>query len=433
MSDPQVLVVGGGPAGMVLALLLSRAGVRVRVLEQGVTFAREFRGELLQPGASRILRQLGLRDRILALGYAFPAGIDVDDGRRITSFELPPALDCRSNDGMTIVPQQRLLELLAGEAARSGRCSITMGCSVRGLAYEGRRVTGISVQLHEGERTVLHAPLVIACDGRFSALRRSAGIALCDHPVPFDLVWSSAPLPGDSPDRVSVKLSRNEMVVAFASRSHQMQVGWFVRKGRLAALRARPFAEVADHLAARVPAALAGAVRASLRGWHDLAVLPAVSQVAQRWSQPGLLLLGDAAHPMSPAMGQGINVAIYDAVVAARELAAAFAGAGSIDGAVRAIERQRRPSVVATQRTQNVLTGIMYVLGPAAAFRLARVALRTGTQTRWWPRCIKAEADRLLWGAPNQRASYGLTAMPAAFPPNRTETAGLAPASTGNR
>ncbi len=118
MSDPQVIVVGGGPAGMVLALLLSRSGIRVVVLEQAASFAREFRGELIQPGANRILADLGLRERILALGYVFPPGMDICDGRKTIRFELPPVFDSRRGDGIMIVPQQKLLEMLATEAAK---------------------------------------------------------------------------------------------------------------------------------------------------------------------------------------------------------------------------------------------------------------------------------------------------------------------------
>jgi 2-polyprenyl-6-methoxyphenol hydroxylase-like FAD-dependent oxidoreductase len=153
--------------------------------------------------------------------------------------------------------------------------------------------------------------------------------------VPFDLVWFSAFNPGTLPDRIHLRIARDQMFVAFASRSNQLQIGWFVHKGKYARLRARPFAETVSHIAAHVPVQLDRTVRQALKGWHDLSLLPAVSQVAETWSQPGLLLLGDAAHPMSPSMGQGINVAIYDAVAAAQRLVPAFAAGASLDEAAR--------------------------------------------------------------------------------------------------
>lgn len=402
-----MIVVGGGPAGMVLALLLSRSGIRVTVLEQAATFAREFRGELLQPGANRIFEDLDLRDRILALGYVFPLGMDIRDGRKTIRFDLPPVFDSRGGDGIMIVPQQKLLELLAAEASKHSNFSLVMGCSARELLRGADCVRGVRAQLRGGKEMVVRAPLVVACDGRFSAIRRAAGIAVRERPVPFDLLWFSAPNPGTLPDRIHLRVARDQMFVAFASRSNQLQIGWFVHKGQYARLRARPFAETVNHIATHVPAQLDRTVRQALNGWHDLSLLPAVSQVAQTWSQPGVLLLGDAAHPMSPSMGQGINVAIYDSVVAAQRLVPAFASGASLAEASRAIEKQRRPAVAATQRTQNILTGIMYALGPDTALKLASALIGVGTRTRWWPGCMKREAERLLWGDPRVRADHG--------------------------
>ncbi len=413
MSDPQVVVVGGGPAGLILALLLSRSGIRVTVLEQAATFAREFRGELLQPGANRIFGDLNLRERILALGYVFPLGMDIQDGRKTIRFELPPVFDARRGDGIMIVPQEKLLELLAAEASKHSNFSLVMGCSARELLHDADSVSGVRAQLRSGAELVVRAPLVVACDGRFSAIRRAAGIAVRESPVPFDLLWFSVPNPGTLPDRIRVRIARDQMFVTFASRSDQLQIGWFVHKGNYARLRARPFADTVNHIAAHVPLQLDRTVRQALNGWHDLSLLPAVSQVAETWSAPGLLLLGDAAHPMSPSMGQGINVAIYDSVVAAERLVPAFAAGASLTEATRAIERQRRPGIVATQRTQNILTGVMYSLGPDTALKLASALIAVATRTRWWPGCVRREAERLLWGAPPVRANRGPWALPA--------------------
>ncbi|MGB6600487.1 MAG: FAD-dependent monooxygenase [Candidatus Cybelea sp.] len=418
MSDPQVIVVGAGPAGLVLALLLSRSGIRVTVLEQAATFARQFRGELLQPGANRIFGDLNLRERILALGYVFPRGMDIRDGRKTIRFELPPVFDSRRGNGVMIVPQQKLLELLAAEASKQSSFSLVMGCFARELLRGADSVGGVRAQLRSGAEMIVRAPLVIACDGRFSAIRRAAGIGVRESPVPFDLVWFSAPNPGNLPDRIHLRIARDQMFVTFASRSNQLQIGWFVHKGKYARLRARPFAETVNHIAAHVPPQLNCTVRQALNGWHDLSLLPAVSQVAETWSQPGLLLLGDAAHPMSPSMGQGINVAIYDSVVAAQRLVPAFATGASLDEAARAIEKQRRPAIAATQRTQNILTGIMYALGPDATLKLASALIGVGSRIRWWPGCMRREADRLLWGNPRVRANYG----PWAFAGKETTT-----------
>jgi 2-polyprenyl-6-methoxyphenol hydroxylase-like FAD-dependent oxidoreductase len=247
---------------------------------------------------------LDLRERILALGYVFPLGMDIRDGRKTIRFELPPVFDSRRGDGIMIVPQQKLLELLAAEASKHSNFSLVMGCFARELLRGTDSVGGVRAQLRSGGEMIVRAPLVVACDGRFSAIRRAAGIGVRESSVPFDLVWFSAPNPGTLPDRIHLRIAREQMFVAFASRSNQLQIGWFVHKGKYARLRARPFAETVNHIAAHVPVQLDRTVRQALNGWHDLSLLPAVSQVAETWSQPGLLLLGDAAHPMSPSMGQ---------------------------------------------------------------------------------------------------------------------------------
>ena len=402
-----MIVVGAGPAGMMLALLLSRSGVSVTVLEQAPTFAREFRGEVLQPGVIRILEDLGLRDRTLALGGRFPAGIDIQYDRKTLSFDVPPVLESTQGDGLAIVPQQQFLEVLAAEAARQTNFKLTMGCSVRELLSDSRGIVGVHGQLGTGEPVALHARIVVACDGRFSAIRRTAGIGLHEKPVPFDLLWFSTPIPGGLPNRLYVRLTHNQLFVSFASRSNRMQVGWLIHKGEYVRFRAHPFVETVDHIVTHVPIQLSDAVRQVLHGWHDLSLLPWVSQVAERWSRPGLLLLGDAAHPMSPAGGQGINVAIYDAVVAARRLVPALDAGLSLDDVVRSIEDERRPAVAGTQRMQNLLTTVLYALGPGMTLKLASTLIRAGARTSWRPRFLTRAVDRLLWGDPEVRADRG--------------------------
>jgi 2-polyprenyl-6-methoxyphenol hydroxylase-like FAD-dependent oxidoreductase len=407
MSDAQVIVVGAGPAGMVLALLLSRSGVSVTVLEQATTFAREFRGEVLQPGATRVLADLGLRDRVLALSGGFPAGIDVQYDRRITSFDFPPAFESTQGGGIAVVPQQQFLEVLAAEAARRTTFKLEMGCSVRELLLDSHGVVGVRAHLRSGELRELRSRIVIACDGRFSAVRRAAGIELRGKPVPFDLLWFSTPIPSGLSNRAYVRITQNQLFVSFASRSDQMQVGWLIHKGAYAKLRGQPFVEALDHIVSHVPVQLGGAVRQAVRGWNDLSLLPAVSQLAERWSQSGLLLLGDAAHPMSPAGGQGINVAIYDSVVAARQLVPALAAGLSLNAVARSIENERRPAVAATQKAQNMLAGLLYALGPAMALRVATTLIRVGARTPWRPRFLTRTVDRFLWGEPVVRADHG--------------------------
>ena len=322
MKDPDVIVVGAGPAGMVLSLLLARSGVAVTVLEQGRTFEREFRGEVLQPGSVRVFDDIGLGERVMALSGGAPAGVTIARGAKLLTVEFTTPGPNSARFG--VVPQPELLELLATEGGKRPEFSLLMGWTFKELRREGERVAGVRATRGGTDHIELQAPLVVACDGRVSSVRRGAGISLIDYPVPFDLLWFSTPLPPGMPNRAHVRVKHNELFAAFESRRNRVQVGWLIHKGEYARLRARPFADVVRHITEHVPELLHDFVQQTLGGWSDLALLPVVSQMASRWQQPGLLLLGDAAHPMSPAGGQGINVAIYDAVLAARALAPAL-------------------------------------------------------------------------------------------------------------
>jgi 2-polyprenyl-6-methoxyphenol hydroxylase-like FAD-dependent oxidoreductase len=392
---------------MMLALLLSRSGVSVTVLEQAMTFAREFRGELLQPGSTRILNDLGLRERILSLSSGFPAGLDIQYDRKIVRFDFPRPDELSKGGGVAIIPQQQFLEALVTDASRQADFNIVMGCSVRDLLFDARRVVGVRAQLHNGESLTLRAPLVVACDGRFSAVRRAAGIEMRAKSIPFDLLWFSTPIPTGLSNRVYVRITRNQLFGSFASRNNRMQIGWLIHKGEYARLRTRPFGESVDRIVSHVPLQLSESVRQALRGWNDLSLFPVVSQTAERWSQPGMLLLGDAAHPMSPAGGQGINVAIYDAVVAAARLVPAIKDGTSLEDVARSFEQERRPSIAATQRLQNVFTSALCALGPSAAVKFATIFIRAGARVSWHPQFVTKALDRLLWGNPQVRADRG--------------------------
>jgi 2-polyprenyl-6-methoxyphenol hydroxylase-like FAD-dependent oxidoreductase len=392
---------------MMLALLLSRSGVSVTVLEQAMTFAREFRGELLQPGSTRILNDLGLRERILSLSSGFPAGLDIQYDRKIVRFDFPRPDELSKGGGVAIIPQQQFLEALVTDASRQADFNIVMGCSVRDLLFDARRVVGVRAQLHNGESLTLRAPLVVACDGRFSAVRRAAGIEMRAKSIPFDRVWFSTPIPTGLSNRVYVRITRNQLFGSFASRNNRMQIGWLIHKGEYARLRTRPFGESVDRIVSHVPLQLSESVRQALRGWNDLSLFPVVSQTAERWSQPGMLLLGDAAHPMSPAGGQGINVAIYDAVVAAARLVPAIKDGTSLEDVARSFEQERRPSIAATQRLQNVFTSALCALGPSAAVKFATIFIRAGARVSWHPQFVTKALDRLLWGNPQVRADRG--------------------------
>lgn len=393
-----MLIVGAGPGGLTLGLMLSRAGVRVIVLEQTADFARLFRGDGLLPGGMQILADLGLREQVRALEHASPLVARVRLGDREITFDSPPLRLADGSPALTSIPQRRLLELLAREAADSPAFSLRRGASVRDLIVENGRVVGVRDAAREWR-----APLVIGFDGRFSAVRRSAGIVLEAHRVDFDIAWASVPRPPGEERYEAVVRGRE--VRFWYPVGESMRIGVLVRKGGFDALRAAGFEAFKKQLRDAVSEPLRAQLDAHLHGWEDITLLPAVSEMASHWWQPGLLLLGDAAHPMSPVAAQGINVALQDAVVAARMLVPALTppSADAIDAALRAIETRRRPAVQRIVRQQNLLPRLMWSLGPELALRLAALIVLPFARSRLRPWFVRRAIDRFLWGDPPVR------------------------------
>jgi 2-polyprenyl-6-methoxyphenol hydroxylase-like FAD-dependent oxidoreductase len=273
---------------------------------------------------------------------------------------------------------------------------------VRDLAMEGGRVAG--VRHADGET---QADLVIGFDGRFSVTRRCAGIELETSRVDFDIAWCSIDGVGRLHDRYEASATGDE-VCFWSPNGAALRIGWLLRKGGFDALRAAGLERFKERLCTALPEDLHAPLRVALRSWEDVTLLPAVSAMARRWWRPGLLLLGDAAHPMSPVGAQGINVALFDAVIASRHLLAlaradAFERPAAVDAALAAIEAERRPAVKRIARMQNILPHLMLAIGPERALRLAVAVIRPFLRSRFRPGFVRAQIERFAWGDPPVR------------------------------
>ncbi|WFE28004.1 FAD-dependent oxidoreductase [Solwaraspora sp. WMMD791] len=313
------VIAGGGPAGVMLGLLLARAGVRVVVCEKHADFLRDFRGDTVHPATMRLLDELGLGARFAALPQsrieqvAFPTGdggqVVVGDLRRLRT----------PHPYIAMVPQWDLLNLLTEAATEEPTFTIRMRTEVTGLLRDGDRITGVRVRTADGSIDEIHAALTVACDGRWSTVRQAAGLRPREFPVPIDAWWFRLPrydgeqLPGLLP-----AAGRGAFLVVIARTSH-LQIAYVGRKGVDAQLRARGVEAFRRDVAAIAPW-LADRVDA-LTGMDDVKHLDVRVNRLRRWHLDGLLCIGDAAHAMSPVGGVGINLAVADAVAAATRLA----------------------------------------------------------------------------------------------------------------
>jgi 2-polyprenyl-6-methoxyphenol hydroxylase-like FAD-dependent oxidoreductase len=376
MSDVECCIAGGGPAGMMLGLLLARQGREVVVLEKHGDFLRDFRGDTVHPSTMRLLDELGLAREFLALPHqeVTKVGVTTDDG----TYEL--ADFGRLGGGfpfLAFVPQWDLLDFLADRAARFPGFTLRMDAEAVDLLREDGRVAGVRYRTPDGAEHDVRAKLTVAADGRTSTLRAEAGLRLREFGAPMDVLWfrlaKSADGTGSSFGGAG-RITRGRMLVRL-DRGDYWQCAYLVPKGGYAALQSAGFESFRADLARLLPG---DAGLAALRGWDDVRVLSVRVDRLTRWHRPGLLLIGDAAHAMSPIGGVGINLAVQDAAAAARILAGPLRD-GVVPPRTLARVRLRRllPTVV-TQFVQRqiqtrVLSRILAGDRPVRAPRIVRL------------------------------------------------------------
>lgn len=355
-------IVGGGPAGMVLGLLLARAGVEVTLLEKHADFLRDFRGDTVHPSTLRLLDELGLWDEFSALPQSkVEQGVLTVDGKPLTLVDFRRLR--QPHPYIAMVPQWDLLNLLAEAARAEPTFTLRMSTEVTGLLRAGEQVTGVTYRGPDGDGE-LSADLTVACDGRWSLVRRAAGLSTREWPVPFDVWWFR--LPQNTPGQYSLipRIAPGRVLIMIP-RVGYFQIAYLIPKGSDAALRARGLETFRREVAELVPEADA----AHIASWDDVKFLDARLNRAQRWYTPGLLCIGDAAHAMSPVGGVGINVAVQDAVGAATLLAKPLRNGTVQARDLAAVQRRRLPPAAVTQAVQRTLHRT--VIGPILAGRNA--------------------------------------------------------------
>lgn len=331
-------IVGGGPGGMILALLLARQGVPVTLLEAHKDFDRDFRGDTLHSSVLEMLDQIGLAEPLHQIRHSkIYAGPMIGSGDSIFSPIDFRRLKTRFPYVM-LVPQARFLDFIAAEAQKYPNFRLVMGAKVEALLEEGSVVQGVRYQ-KEGAMHEVRALLTVAADGRFSKIRHLAGIEPIRTAQPMDILWFRLPHgPEDGSERLLGGFGKGAMLAVF-DRQDYWQVGYVIPKGRYADVRAAGLEALKQNVAEIEPRLAQPAQ--SLTDWKQCSLLSVESNRCSQWSKPGLLLIGDAAHVMSPIGGVGINYAIQDAVVAANVLTRPLRNGRVEPGDLQKIQRER--------------------------------------------------------------------------------------------
>jgi 2-polyprenyl-6-methoxyphenol hydroxylase-like FAD-dependent oxidoreductase len=385
-----------------LGYLLARRGVAVTVLEKHSDFFRDFRGDTVHPSTLEVLRELGLLDEFLSLPHDQVEAARLHFGGEtfeVADFSHLPAT-CKF---VALMPQWDFLNFLSSHARKLPQFQLLMQHEATALLRDQDQITGVVAQ-NNGREVHVRADLVVGCDGRHSVTRKAAGLEVIEQGVPIDVLWFRISRRPDDPGEVLGNVNYGRALILI-NRSTYFQCGLIIPKGSFDETQSQGLDAFRTTISRIVPY-LADRVH-ELQSWNQVKILTVQINRLRRWYRDGLLCIGDAAHAMSPAGGVGINLAIQDAVAAARILAGPLLE-----------HRVRKSTLAAVQCRREIPTRITQGVQLLAHRGIARVFTTTGPMRAPWQLRVATQlpgAQRILGHA------IGIGALPEHVRPEPQE------------
>jgi 2-polyprenyl-6-methoxyphenol hydroxylase-like FAD-dependent oxidoreductase len=335
---------------MMLGYLLGRAGIDVVVLEKHADFFRDFRGDTVHPSTLQVMDELGLIDDFLKLPHQRLQKMDglfggtpvrIADLRRLhTKYPF-----------IAFMPQWDFLNFLREAGKRFASLQVMMNTEAVDLIRRGETIAGVRAGTPNGVIDI-EADLTIACDGRHSTVRERAGLEVEEIGAPMDVLWFRVGRRADETENLFARVEPGKMMVTF-DRGDYWQCAYVIAKGQYEAVKARGLQALLDDVVRMAPILRSGI--ADVKSFDDVKLLTVAINRLARWTRPGLLCIGDAAHAMSPIGGVGVNLAVQDAVATANLLADKLQHGCPSENELDAVRRRREFPVKMTQRMQMVV------------------------------------------------------------------------------
>jgi 2-polyprenyl-6-methoxyphenol hydroxylase-like FAD-dependent oxidoreductase len=354
----RCVVVGGGPAGMMLGFLLARAGIDVTVLEKHKDFLRDFRGDTIHPSTLELMHELGLLDEFLKLPHHKVSQFEFQIGAerlQMANFAHLP-VHCKF---VALMPQWDFLNFLADKGRRYPLFHLLMQAEARELIEQGGRVTGLRASTPGGDIEI-QASLVVGCDGRHSTVRERAGFKVEDVGALIDVLWFRVSRRDGDTEETGGHVEAGKMMVML-NRGDYWQCAYVIPKGGIEVVQRDGLARFRERVVELSP--FLRDRMDEIKSFDDVKLLTVAIDRLRQWHKPGLLCIGDAAHAMSPVGGVGVNLAVQDAVAAANILAEPLRTDTVTERHLAAVQSRRTFPMRVIQRMQVVVQN--QLLSPA--------------------------------------------------------------------